>query len=238
MSVIATVTPAARRSLVTATMLQEELGALVTGKTTPQLEVLAGRVTAMVEGYCQRNQLARERVRERFYLREGMAAILERTPVLTVHEVRAYGMDGSSKLLSADEWRLEAPEGGVVRIAGTMTDILLRSPAAVVSGGWPYGWTAASEEEAERRVEIEYTGGWVTAGWTGGETETLPADISHACILLVKNVLERQARPLDVQSERLGDVSWTYGRQTDGAEGAGIPTEIQAMLWRYRKPIL
>lgn len=116
--------------------------------------------------------------------------------------------------------------------------------------GWP--WTSQQWEGLARQPEagqeylrwtIDYSAGFIPGGgktstWDGSTSTgpTLPADISDACLLLVKDAWERRTRTGDVQSERVGELSITY---RDGASDrfGGLPGEVADILRPYRSII-
>ncbi|AIQ63310.1 hypothetical protein PSTEL_09650 [Paenibacillus stellifer] len=78
----------------------------------------------------------------------------------------------------------------------------------------------------ERPVQVVYTAGYILpSDATGDEAATLPADIEYACVLMVQQI---QREP-GITSERVGDISVTYG-QADGT----IPAAVRALVGPYR----
>lgn len=135
--------------------------------------------------------------------------------------------------LSATEYRVDTQRGQLQNDAG-----------------WPWTWqqrqglTLEPEPGNEyARWTIDYSAGFVpvngkTSTWDGSTSTgpTLPADISDACILLVKDSWDRRSRTGDVQSERVGELSITY-RDSSSDRLGGLPGEVADMLRPYRSLI-
>ena len=208
---IVTVEPAPRRSLTTA--LRYRAANPPCDLADEALERLISTTTGMIENHLGR-QLARERVIETFRLRPCRALLLSRTPVVTVHSVTANGQRVSGDTLSVDT--------GIVRLPflPLSDEALWRDlggPPLREGGDWPVTYA------------VDYTGGFTMPDDGGGGT--LPADLEHACHLVLRGQLDLARRgALGITAERLGDASCSYG--SDGAPGL---VEAAPILARYQR---
>lgn len=99
--------------------------------------------------------------------------------------------------------------------------------------GWPSG----------ARVEVTYSGGWVTPGQavSGYLAQTLPEPIEHACLLSVVQLERARGQDPSLASESYGDASVSYaGRNVaiGRAMGGIIPDAALVLLAPYRRPPL
>lgn len=215
MPIIATVTPADSRALTTVERLKAEVGDL--GVTDARLEVAIGRATAQLERWCGR-VFARETVREVQHLSVGCSLWLQRAPVLEIESITINDVE-----LEANDYELVDPEHGQVAMQLTVASDLGMSLGYELGGGMPYGY----RRETTHRVEIEYTAGWVLPP---DDEADLPADLEGACVELVRQSIDQQSKPAGLQSERLGDASWTYAKSA-----GGMSEEALALAAPYRR---
>lgn len=216
MPVVATVTPAARRSLTSAGRYRDSMPAVDLPDET--LERMISRATALIERRLNRGHLARERVIEEFPVRGPHALLLlQRRPVRVVHAVAlddSLGQRPPLTLLAGTDYAIEDPEQGrlrLVRGTGSVAgwshedwwEIALRGPCL-------YDRTGAAGT-LERTYRVEHTAGWIVPETPGEAGHDLPDDLEHACCLVVQGEVAARDRPLGVTAERLGDASWTYG---------------------------
>lgn len=218
------ITPAPVRALTTVERAVAEAIPGMGDLSSRMVATLIDRATAAIETYIGR-QLTRERVRESV---TGDAARiwLTRRPVVELHEV---AVDGA--ILVAGTW--SQPDTGSIAIP------IYRNWAADALDDWTE-WTRypsglhRERARAWRKVEVEYTAGYVVHGWPDDERPTLPADIEWCCMELVRMQVEQRTRPAGVRSERLGDAAWTYGEPGKAA----IPEDIMARLGPYRAAVI
>lgn len=160
---------------------------------------------------------ARERVTEKVDGEGRLRMVLERVPIVTIHNVKFNGSTVSSTSYSVDN----ADAGILFRDIGWTTTQLFTHDIVRI----PLG-------HGRRLWEFDYTAGYITPGAlsTAGNAN-LPGDIERACIDLVKmNYLRRESDP-GVQSQRTGDASETRF----GTAQSGLPPAITAVLRGYTR---
>ena len=218
------ITPAPRRPLTTVQRVIDE-GIIGLGDITSRMvQTMIDRATAAIEtaiGF----QLARERVRETV-TSDAARIWLSRRPLVELHEVMVDGV-----ALIAGTWTVPDDRSIIIPsyrnwIDEAFDDWTLGTPL--------FGLRNGGRGKVWRKVEVEYTAGYVVPGWPTAEPVTLPADIEWACMALVRMQVEQRARPAGVRSERLGDAAWTYGEPGKAA----IPDEVMARLVPYRAAML
>lgn len=220
MTIVATVTPAPRRSLTTASRYRDAMPEAQLDDD--ELERLIGRCTAIIERYCGRTSFARERVVEEV-TGEGMAVLLlSRTPVVSIHDVLVGGNAIASTLYS-----LTTPSNGFLRLSPTLSHEWLWEEL-----GMPQMYDRPSGRGLTL-YRIEYTGGWIVPGTPDLESD-LPADLEHACMILVRGELEARDRGVGLSSVRLGDAGWNYAA-VPGPLGMG---HAKPILDHYKVPVI
>lgn len=85
----------------------------------------------------------------------------------------------------------------------------------------------------ERLYQITYDGGWVSPAQTG--TRDLPFDLEDAAIRMIISRARQKGRDLSIKSEKLGSWGASYG--AGDASGNGIPSEVAAVLNRYKSVV-
>lgn len=224
MPVIATTTPAPARSLTTQRRYTDLTGPLPAGITAARFTAMIGQATSLIEDHCGR-VFARERVTEAIHEQRGHPMLLERTPVVAIQGVT---IDGDS--VEPGAFRIIDPDAGIVCVGGSGD-----------SSTW--AWSVLNEGELGSRCnrpppmlryEVDYTGGWVPAGWPVTDPPTvvtLPQALESACIEVVRNLLLGGGASAGLQSEKLGDTAWVY---RDDA-GSALAGQVPALLQRYRR---
>jgi len=89
-----------------------------------------------------------------------------------------------------------------------------------------------SGADQKYNIEVKYEAGFILPG---EENRDLPVQIEQACILLVKNLLQRMQRDFDVQRKNLPDISETYFGPDDQEE---LPTPIKSLLSDYKRQLV
>lgn len=222
MAIVATVTPAARRSLTTPSRYRDAMPAA--DISDEELERLIGRCTSIIERYCGRTSFARERVVEETTGSGLSVLLLARTPIVAIHDVTVGDSTIASTLYS-----LTAHENGLLRLSPNLSHEWL----------WEeLGMPQMYDRPARRGLtlyRVEYTGGWVVPETPGLEDQAdLPGDLEHACMILVRGEIEARERSVGLSSERLGDAGWTYAA-VPGPLGMG---HAKPILDHYRVPVL
>ena len=226
MAVVAVTTPAPRRSLTTTERYRILMGATPSGVAPTRLEALLGQATSLIEDWCGR-VFARERVTEAVYGAQLSALVLERAPVLAVHGVTIDGV-----ALDPSRYEIEDPAAGIVRLKTSARFAMLDELECQ-----ELSYSERIRARRDVRHEIDYTGGYVPYGWPTTDPPTpvtLPQALELACIEAVQNLLLGGGAKAGVQSERLGDASWTYTETRGFAIGGQVP----ALLERYRRVAL
>jgi len=164
---------------------------------------------------------ALERVTEKLPAKGGLKIVLERVPIVTIHDVKFNGSTVSSTSYSIDN----ADAGILFRDIGWTTTQL-----------FTHDITRIPLSEGRRHWEFDYTAGYITPGLlsTAGDPN-LPADIERACLDLTKmNYLRKEDDP-GIQSQRTGDASETRF----GTAQSGFPPAITEILreWTRIDPI-
>lgn len=221
MTVIATITPAASRRFVTVEVAREQLGITLEDASDAVLGRQLDQLSAAIEGEVGR-VVVRERVRELAFT-DDSSLLLERTPVVTVHEVKAGGI-----VATAAGYEVVDPEAGIVRLFDGLGGGI----------GWfdeLAEWTATGGLVRSRRhtvrYEVEYTGGY----------DPVPFDLQGAVLEALRAFRASQAINPALQSERLGDYAYTLaqGQASGAAVGtAMLSAGVRAAVGRYRRAVI
>lgn len=101
-----------------------------------------------------------------------------------------------------------------------------------LSGGYRSAWCSSL-------VRVVYDAGWTLPATDGSTNGTLPLDIQDACILFLRRQIDK-FRESDSDNQRLksesipGVGSWTFALEDINWDG-GVPSDVRAMLDRYRR---
>lgn len=114
---------------------------------------------------------------------------------------------------------ISARQGPIVTLTGVMLGESDMWDHVQVSTPWRVMLTF---RHARTRYTLDYVTGW-------DKEEDVPAGIKQAVLLTAS---ARAVNPHGVQSERLGDVSVTYGKTAS----SGLPETASVLLGSWRKP--
>ena len=192
------------------------------------LERFARRASRQIERYLGRT-LGRQKYEAVAEAYGGVVLQLPAYPVRHVFRVFDGTDTGSATELTSTEYRLDAARGQLNR-----------------DEGFPWTWQRhegiAFEPEPGLEAKgwlVEFSAGYIlpdgaSTTWDGTTATgpTLDADVSDACIELVRQMYLSRDRDPNVQSERVGDLSITYGA------GAGaLPPTVLDLLAPLRSVI-
>lgn len=218
MAILSVVTPAASYNLTTPSSVRAALS--LTPEEAPdwQLDIWIEQVSSAFARSCER-VFPSERVVERVES-DGPLVWLSRRPVASVHAVKVWSTVDSYSELATSEYELLSSEDGRLMILhgqSALTGLL-----DILAGEGP-SWGRRSA-----RVDVEYTGGFVT----------IPADLAALAISAVGRMRAdlSKSHP-ELVSERLGDYAYTLRQNSAAAAIAtGIMSpEVERGLAPYRK---
>lgn len=187
------------------------------------LERFIGRASRRIARYLGRD-LSLQKYQAVMPAYGGVNLLLPKYPVRSISRVFDGTDTGTATELSSTEYRLDADRGLLNRDEGWE---------------WTYqtGRTISSEPlpgEEYKNWLVEFSAGYILpAGKDSGSTwdgttatgPTLDADVQDACIEMVRNMWLSKDREPGVISEKVGDLSITYGPGE-----SGIPESIKDIL--------
>lgn len=136
-----------------------------------------------------------------------------------------YGVLASSECLRRPAMACKDPDEAGIEVADEdLTDYYLENPDEERNQGIlvsPFGF-----ESGTQNVFVDYT-----AGFAAGVT-TVPDALEWACLTITKMLYDKIKKDLSVQSETLGDYSYTVAA---AAAGFIVPAELRGILDPYKR---
>ncbi len=157
---------------------------------------------------------AREVITEKIGSVGEQILMLERTPIVSVSQIRHSGTTIGSTTFDIDD----ADAGLLFREVGWTDTVIYTSFI-----------TPIRTRFAKKNWEIDYTAGYILHGSTEGDPN-IPEDLTRAATDLVKSWYLKRDEDPGVKSERTGDASET---RYDVTKSHGLPPSIANMLAPY-----
>lgn len=192
--------------------ITEQLG--VTDKDS----IISGLISAassVVCSYCNRF-FARETLTEALSGSGGVRLMLERTPVVSVAEIRF-----NSGVIDASEYKIEDEKAGILFRRNGFRDVPFLA-RGIVQDPLPF--------RGEELWEVDYTAGYITPPMQDDSNERdLPHDVEQACIAITRSLFfSRDTDPNLKQSKVSAFWSGSYTQKT-------ISDSVKEMLSPYRR---
>lgn len=175
-----------------------------------------------IETYTGRT-FAKEQVTESFGSDGRLTQLLERTPVISIDTVK---YNGSTTGVSSTQIEIRDSDAGIIfrdyNNEGWKDDRILVQNIEPSPTRWK-----------NNKWEITYTAGYVMPGegsTSSSDYRTLPHDLEHACVQLVKSMWHARTLDPNVAIRRVGDASET---RYLGLQKASMDPQTQSILDKY-----
>lgn len=186
--------------------------------------------TALIVGWCDREFRREVFVDERYPSKGGADLVLKRTPILSITSITTYQ---SVTPLTSENYVISDADAGLVYLRAALPTFARRR--------WGIAQDAQPGTEPPDLL-VSYEAGYVTpeqadvGGAFAGEPVTLPDEIEQAAIELAAFTY---ATPIgaaagEIASERLGDASIAYFKDSSSDGDKAIPSTIRAKLRSYK----
>lgn len=206
------------------------------GCTTAEATTIANAVERRIGAYCNRMTQAGADIWSRTERTEYLSGelsdgvLLKWTPITAVTSVTIIYQSGQTQSVTLTDLTCDGIE--IADLSGTygMEGILKYRTGSAWQSEDEFGRLARVRYpnfgSGYRKVKVVYTGGYPSG--------QVPADLTLAALTLAKNIYDTKSISAGLQSESLGNYSYTNASGSDVAASEGAMGQVKDLLQNYR----